>query len=281
MFEKIVVPLNGLPSAEVAIAPAAELARQHGGELHYVSVVGTGVEAITGYVTKIDADLVVMATHGRTGWRHAWAGSMADDLLRTLNGRLLLVRIGDADAGPAAGYRRILVGLDGSSVAERALEGALAVARAAHSTIVLARVVTPLPGKFHHGLDSSMIIIDNAVTHPLLEKAQRYLDDIADRIRREDGLEVETVVGCVAGSSPRSAAARQLAAIVREQDIDLVSLTTRKRGASRLLLRSVADRVLSDTQCALLLCGGRAAFAERELWYQEPATSVGNHLTMR
>jgi nucleotide-binding universal stress UspA family protein len=173
MFERIVVPLNGLPSAEAAIAPAAEIARQHGGELHLVIVdslarqdpmadefsdvdgtvyhdrelrllaeslrtelgikvvtailSGVVVDSIVSYASTIGADLVVMAPRGRTGWRRAWAGSVADDLLHALSGRLLLVRIGSAELASPSVFRRILVGLDGSEGAERALDGARAL----------------------------------------------------------------------------------------------------------------------------------------------------------
>lgn len=317
MFERIVVPLNGLPSAETAIMPAAEIARQHGGELHLVFVdsltrqdpmsdefsdvdgvtyhdrglrllaetlgadlgrkvvtarlSGAVVESIVGYVAGIDADLVVMATRGRTGWRRAWAGSVADDLLHALNGRLLLVRIGTDDVASTGVFRRILVGLDGSDGTERALDGARALAQRGKSTLVLARVLSPIPGAYDLALPDALTLIDDAATQSAVDDAKRYLDGIAEEIRREDGLDVETVVEIASGVSTRSAAARRLGRIARDRRIDLVSLTTRKRGSSRLLLRSVADRVLRDTHCALLLCDGRPATVVTEPSRHEPS----------
>ncbi|HEY8062385.1 MAG TPA: universal stress protein [Gemmatimonadales bacterium] len=196
---------------------------------------------------------------------------MADDLLHALNGRLLLVRIGTDDVASPGVFRRILVGLDGSEGAERALDGARALARRGKSTLVLARVLSPMVGTYNLGLADVLTLIDDAATQSAVDDANQYLDDIAEAIRREDGLDVETVVEIASGVSPRSAAARQLARISRDRRIDLVSLTTRKRGSSRLLLRSVADRVLRDTHCALLLCDGRPATVVTGPSRHEPA----------
>lgn len=280
MFDKIVVLLNGLPSAETAIAPAAEIALAHHAELHLVIVdsmtrldpmseefaevdgatyhdrnlrllaeslqadrgirvltarlSGAVVDAIVGYVAGMGADLVVIATRGRTGWRRAFAGSVADDLLHALTERLLLVRIDEAGAPPVTPFARILVGLDGSTVAERGLDGARAMAQAGKSTLLLARVVEQ---------------------QEMVHDARAYLDRLADDVRRDDRLNVETMVRVATGIPARLAAARALAAIVRDEEIDLVSLTTRNRGTSRLLLRSVADTLLRKTRSALLLCG--------------------------
>lgn len=40
-------------------------------------------EAINSIAEEIDADLIVMSTHGRTGIRHAIAGSVAESVIRT------------------------------------------------------------------------------------------------------------------------------------------------------------------------------------------------------
>jgi nucleotide-binding universal stress UspA family protein len=41
------------------------------------------VTAILGTALEWPADLIVMGTHGRTGWRHALLGSVAEKLVRS------------------------------------------------------------------------------------------------------------------------------------------------------------------------------------------------------
>jgi len=55
-------------------------------------VYGKAVESLSDYVTKNDVDLVIIATHGRSGIsRWVW-GSVADRLLRSLCVPVLMVR---------------------------------------------------------------------------------------------------------------------------------------------------------------------------------------------
>jgi len=53
---------------------------------------GKASEALTDYATKHDADLVIIATHGRSGVsRWVW-GSVADRLVRSVSAPVLMVR---------------------------------------------------------------------------------------------------------------------------------------------------------------------------------------------
>jgi nucleotide-binding universal stress UspA family protein len=55
--------------------------------------IGTDVAAtVAAYARKHQVDLVVMASHGRTGLRHLLLGSIAEELLRTAPCPVLVVR---------------------------------------------------------------------------------------------------------------------------------------------------------------------------------------------
>jgi len=58
------------------------------------SVVTTGLAAdeITRLAHEEDADLIVIATHGRTGWRHMVFGSVAERVVRTASHPVLVVQ---------------------------------------------------------------------------------------------------------------------------------------------------------------------------------------------
>ncbi len=71
--------------------------------------VGEPAEAIARAAAENDAALIVMATHGRTGAARALLGSVADEVVRTSNHPVLLVRRpaapSEAAIGEAAGER--------------------------------------------------------------------------------------------------------------------------------------------------------------------------------
>lgn len=55
-------------------------------------IYGKAIEALTGYINKNEIDLVIMATHGRSGIsRRVWGG-VADHLLRSVCTPILMIR---------------------------------------------------------------------------------------------------------------------------------------------------------------------------------------------
>ncbi len=138
-------------------------------------------------------------------------------------------------------YKRILVPLDGSSLAEQALPHALAQAERFGAEIVLLKVLEPLP----EPVFSSPAAVQTAEKMSAA-LARDYLEGVARGIR-EQGIpvQVETVEG------------RPYVAIIRYaegQQIDLIVMSTRGHsGFSRWLLGSVADRVVRGATVPLLL----------------------------
>jgi nucleotide-binding universal stress UspA family protein len=300
MFDRIMVPLNGHPSAEAAVAPAAAMARMHGAELHLVLVDGvsrldpmpcgfmrvdcstyrdervrpianrlrndqgiavttamlTGrvVDVLANYASSVRADLIMMATHARVGWRRAWVGSVADDLMHKSAVPLLLLRAGNANASIPGPFRRILVALDGSAAAEHALDEARNVARPGKATLILAQVVTPIPVEVNVAVIAGVVLTDGEATQSAVDVAHRYLDNLADFVRSREAIPVETVVALAPPITMISPVGPTLAEITNDARADLVALTTHGRGMSRLLVGSVADKVLRDTHCPLLIC---------------------------
>ena len=53
---------------------------------------GNAVDAIVGYATDRGVDLLVLATHGRTGLRHALLGSVAERIVREAPCPVLTIR---------------------------------------------------------------------------------------------------------------------------------------------------------------------------------------------
>ena len=150
------------------------------------------------------------------------------------------------------GMHRILVGLDGSPLAETILDPVRALARHLGAEIVLLHV-THVPEMIRTA--QSGPTLDEIVVQER-ERAQAYLEGVARRLR-ESGVSVRTAVS----------AGEAAVVIVRYADrerMDLIALATHGRsGLQRWLYGSVADAVLHTTKTPLLLlrpaAGGAAA----------------------
>ena len=66
------------------------------GKVRYKLVVGIGqpAELISQTAEELDVDLIVMATHGRTGVSHLFLGSVAEHVVRTATRPVLTIRPG-------------------------------------------------------------------------------------------------------------------------------------------------------------------------------------------
>lgn len=149
-------------------------------------------------------------------------------------------------------YKRILVPLDGSRLAEQALPHAAIHARQFGAEILLLKVLGPLP---EPSMSSPRVMRSAATASAQL--ALEYLEGVAAGLR-EDGLpaKVATVEG------------KPYVEIVRfaeENEVDLIAMSTRGHsGLSRWLLGSVADRVARGATVPLLLVQARSEQEEEK-----------------
>jgi nucleotide-binding universal stress UspA family protein len=97
----IVPPSTGAPisvkqyaieSAEAHLQDLADRLAADGVTARSVVVFGTPVDEINRAVDTEHADLVVMGTHGRTGFRHLVAGSVAERVVRSSKVPVLTIR---------------------------------------------------------------------------------------------------------------------------------------------------------------------------------------------
>lgn len=217
---------------------------------------GPVAEAICQFVRDHDFDLVVMSTHGRTGLSRAWLGSVADGVVRHMTRPVLLVRTVDRPSTVELEddrdrvFERILVPLDGSPKAESILPHVANLASAFGSRILLLRLVEPIV------IESSDYMLeypihsratDDAATERVVQSATEYLESIRRRLRAEYGLETSADVRVVERLGPA------IPKFASECDADLVALATHGRGASRLIMGSVADKVIRAGPGAILI----------------------------
>jgi nucleotide-binding universal stress UspA family protein len=189
------------------------------------------------------ADLIVMTTHGRGPLSRFWLGSVADELVRRATVPVLLVRPQETPSAAEPVFRHILIPLDGSILAEQVLEPATALGRLMEAKYTLLRVYGPVEesrlGPEVHRLEPP--------TEELRKAAQAYLDGVAERLRRQ-GHTTQTQVAF--GQHPPSV----ILDVAQSHAVDLIALETHgRRGVARLLLGSVADKVLRGAVTPVLI----------------------------
>ncbi|MDP9342689.1 MAG: universal stress protein [Actinomycetota bacterium] len=117
-------PASDDPQAAIARALLRDAAHAHGStvRLKAVAVAGPPGEALVELAAREAVDLVVVGNRGMG--RAAWAplSSVPD---RVSHRAPVSVLIADTMGGRAPGYRRILVGTDGSSSSQRAIDAAV------------------------------------------------------------------------------------------------------------------------------------------------------------
>ncbi|MEO6055231.1 MAG: universal stress protein [Gemmatimonadales bacterium] len=214
-----------------------------------VTLRGSAGPALARYVQELGIDLVIMATHGRGGIRRAWLGSVADYLIRHLRIPVLAVRPAEDEsvAGGPSRASQILVPLDGSDLAEAALEPAAALARAWGHELTLMQVVSPV----QLAIDAAVPFpsaYDQELTEMWRKQAQDYLADVAERLRGE-GLRA-TGVAIVGWNTVTS-----LLEVARPDKVALVVLATHGHGGlRRIALGSVADKLVRGAEVPVLVC---------------------------
>ncbi|NTU77787.1 MAG: universal stress protein [Chloroflexales bacterium] len=209
---------------------------------------GGVVHVLTSYARDIQAGLIIMTTHGRSGFAHLWLGSVAEALVRVTGTPLLLLRPNAQGVLIDRPFKRVLIPLDGSPLAEEILSHAVALASLDGGEVVALRVIDTLP------VPAAM---------PFHERF-RIDEGTLARERAEAELYLQRVVAKLAPAivHPRVIDAEQPARAILETatavGADLVAVTTHGRSAvTRVPISSVTDKVLrAATQPLLILRPG-------------------------
>lgn len=138
-------------------------------------------------------------------------------------------------------YKRILIPLDGSPLAEQALPHAIVHAKHFRAELILLRVLVPLSRS--HGMSEGALQRAEESTAVL---ATEYLERISAGIREQD-LPVQVV-------TTEGRPHLEITGYVDDNQVDLIVMSTRgQSGFSRWLMGSVADRVVRGVSVPVLL----------------------------
>ncbi|RQR47783.1 universal stress protein [Burkholderia sp. Bp9126] len=148
-------------------------------------------------------------------------------------------------------YSNILVALDGSETSSRALEAALTLASESGARLTPVYVVDFLaPAYDALGYDPSILI------DAFREEGLRVTDDAAKRMAARGVPGAPRIVDVDAGED----IAHRILSAARQIGADLVVMGTHgRRGFRRLVLGSVAERVLRGAACPVLMVTAHGA----------------------
>jgi nucleotide-binding universal stress UspA family protein len=202
-------------------------------------VTGTTATSIVDYARFIEADLIVMGTHGRSGVAHLLLGSVAERVVRTAECPVLTVR-----GAPARDtVKHILVPTDFSANSDEALEYAIRLAEPFGAAVQLLHVLhDPFVTE---GLAAEAYIAEAPTMRTAM--LRNALDRLAHRTTlSRSGVTITSEVLFGHG-------ARTIAEFAAARDVDLIVMGTHGRtGVAHLLLGSVAERVVRIASCPVL-----------------------------
>jgi len=232
----------GQASHEGYLRSVAARIERGGIDTHYFVAAGPIAQAINLLLGETRSDLLLMSTHGRSGVGRWLMGSVANAVIQLVTRPVLLIRPALRRNGRPPAIKRLLVPLDGSTVAEQVLPYALVFAEVCDGEIILL-TVPEVPEPEIYGPMGSAV---EDLRREAEARAQAYLSGVMQEIQ-EQGVRVR---GLVTGSGP----ARTIIDVGKTEDVDLIMIATHGRGGmDRLFLGNVADRVVHHTERPVFL----------------------------
>lgn len=271
---RILVATDMSQGAGVAVARAAQLARQHDAHLTALHVLPAGIDARIADCAQADlevhitdcidsapvdilirrgkaayeiaaeaadraADLVVVGAHGAHWLADAFVGSTADNLVRMSPAALLMVK------KPAkAAYRTVILALDNSAPAAHAARFASALTPSAEHILIHICVVVGENLMRMHGATENEI---DAMRRTSTEKTREYLAQLTDTLTP-----ARTRVVIESGHPPT-----RLVELCRSYAADLAVVGTGARSPMfYTFLGSVAQHTMRQSQSDVLVVPG-------------------------
>ena len=199
-------------------------------------------DAIVARAQTLAVDLIVIGTHGRSGFDRWVLGSVAEKVLRAALSPVLIVPPRAADAVPLSptSIRRIICPLDFSPSSTRALAFAASVAAQAQAHLTVAHVVELL-----HEVQEMPVEGFDTYRKARFEGAKRAM---AQAVSSEAGGTHKIDERLVAGKPYR-----EILRLAAEQQADLIVMGVRGRGAlDRMFFGSTTQHVVRQAACPVL-----------------------------
>lgn len=232
--------------------------------------VKTTTEVLTGSpaLTIIDsssstkADLIVMCSHGKTGFKRWVLGSVAQKVARHSPVPVFVLREGDTSFHALASRPlRIMVPLDGSDLAEAALEPAAqlcaALSAPTQGELHLARILRPPEVQ-----ENNQPVLVTDTSNQVIADSRAYLSSVEQRFQRGDlaHLNLQVTASFAFGTDVAEVLiemAEDGEYLEDKEEVDgcdVIAMATHGRsGPARWAMGSVSERILGATRLPLLI----------------------------
>ncbi len=248
-------------NAEKYMAEIARLDILAGIKVEPIIIPGTAGTAILNTIYEENVDLIVMSSHGETGFKRLALGSVAQHVSRHSTVPVLVLK-GDGSTtsafpDPASPSRSItaLVALDGSELAEASLEPAAylvaALSAPTQGRLLLCIVANKQASRDKHG----------TVEH-MHDEARKYLIGIAERLQGSEIVKLKLAIEWsiedskdVADALIQAAESGKVLESSHEfNGCDLIAIATHGRGGlQRWMAGSVTEDMLGKTTLPMLI----------------------------
>jgi len=204
---------------------------------------GDAAEEILAEATDLAIEMIVMSSAGRGAFGRVQLGSVADRVARHATIPVLIAREREQPITEPVTVERIIVPLDGSVRAQRALPVASTLSKRLGAPIVLMAVGDPTGLALGYGAVASMAYYEQL--RDAFERELRNCVTQPQRALERAGFEVSSIIKTGNASS----------AIAEESRVsDLIVMTSHGRGGvKRWLLGSVAERLIRTAPAPVVL----------------------------
>lgn len=226
---------------------------------------GDPSRAIREAAVELPADLLVMGTHGRSGFEHLFLGSVTEKVLGRAPCPVLTVGGVPSSQIEGPSFGRIVCALDLTEASARTIEVALSLAEEGQARLTLVHVLEGLPDSA--GAPPHFRLPDvGPLRRQLLEEAE---DRLHERVPTE-AREFCSVSERVEEGKPWRVVLR----VAEETGAELIVMGVHSRGAlDRAFFGSTASHVVRQARCPVLVVRERTARDRPSSWPQASADS--------
>jgi nucleotide-binding universal stress UspA family protein len=249
MTEAAYVPLPPSDLQEIAeeVRRFAEpAASSHGPSPKVVVSEGTPAKEIVRQAEALPADLLVMGTHGRSGFERLFLGSVTEKVVRSTHLPVLTVPA-PVEGATTVRYKTILCPVEFSDPSMRALEYALRLAQETDAHLILVHVIEALAEE----------TIPSELSHFSVPEYFRYLEQDA-RAQLKAAVPVDARAWCTPDERVVfGKASRTIVQLAGEEAADIIVMGVHGAGAlGRRLFGSTTHHVIREAHCPVLTLRG-------------------------
>lgn len=231
---------------------------------------GDPADEISRFAREQEADMVITATHGKSGVKRLLIGSVTEKLIKTLHCPLLVLHTREHDFISPTGFemkmKKVLVGCDFSPDSKLAFDYGLSLAQEFQAELYLAHVVKPTehielkasdyidvkPGDYVNWRSPDYFEMQQKITEERREK----INELRRQLERQLYFMVpeESRNWCTPKTSLLDGEPyKELINYARDQEIDIIVLGIRGHTLwEKLLVGSTTDRVIRHSPCPVL-----------------------------